>query len=541
MKAFWRNLSLQWKLQIGFMAIAMITTIYNRWIAAKELTQFINTVKKTGDNPQLVLELTEQYDTFLWNSIWDSLLQFGLQFIVIAFVAKLFIAPLLSLIKSLEAVEDGDLTQSVDVHSKDEIGELENHFNLMLKKLNSILQDVDKSTVHMSQSAYQIAAISKEIEDMSEAEKAKETEINQATAEVQDVAENVQSIASQAKQQSIAVEQQANQSLESLTNSKQQLNQVSSEISETSGQVEEIVEFSHNINTILSTIKEIAEQTNLLALNAAIEAARAGEQGRGFAVVADEVRHLAVRSQTSAEQITTILEELLNKVTTAQHSMQSLVNNIESSQQQIRIASEVVADMQQEVVQTSELNKNIEDVVLKQMDSFSALNQQLYLLFKTLKENSIKISNSGNISVTLNKLTSSLHNQLSGLKIEKSSNVSSNSEIEEKRNAKRIQGHNLVSIIGDFGRLEGLSNDISETGLGIMLSEEIPTSSSIKIELRLPNQELNDYKVQNPLLIPARIAWQRKSGEQRLAGIQFVNPSSSQIDDIRKCIAFYNS
>jgi len=540
MKTFWLNLSLRWKLQLGFMAIAMITTLYNRWIASVELTDYIEIVAAKADNPALLAELQQHYDAFLVNSVWDSLLQFTLQFFVIAIVAKLFVEPIISLVKSLEAVEEGDLTQTVMVHSKDEIGELESHFNLMLKKLNSILNDVDRSTIHMSQSAYQIAAISKEIEDMSESEKAKETEINAATAQVRDVAEDVQVLASKANQQSLAVEQQANKSIARLNCSVEQLNAVSQDINQTSAQVEEIVEFSQNINSILSTIKEIAEQTNLLALNAAIEAARAGEQGRGFAVVADEVRQLAVRSQDSANQITKILDELSSKVMNAQGSMTVLVDNISQSEQQITEASKTVSGMQQDVTQTSELNHQIENAVIVQMNKFLDLNQELKSLFKTLAENSVKISNSGNISTTLNSLTSALHDQLAGLKIDKTqSGQNINNGYTEKRNARRVQGHNLISVVGDFGRIEGLSNDLSETGLGIMTNLAIPESGKLAVELKLPKSELHSYKSQSPIVLPASLAWQRRKGEQYLSGIKFEGLSKSESLALKEAIDFY--
>lgn len=541
MKTFWLNLSLRWKLQIGFMAIAMVTTVYNRWIAARELTDYIDIVAAKADNAALLVELQEHYDAFLWTSIWDSLLQFVTQFFIIAIVAKYFVEPIIQLVRSLEAVEDGDLTQTVMVHSKDEIGELESHFNLMLQKLNSILNDVDRSTIHMSQSAYQIAAISKEIEDMSEAEKAKESEISQATAQVQEVAEQVQNLASDANKQSIAVEEQANLSIASLSCSVDQLHSVSKDIKETSNQVEEIVEFSQNINSILATIKEIAEQTNLLALNAAIEAARAGEQGRGFAVVADEVRQLAVRSQDSANQITSILDELSSKVMTAQLSMTSLVDNISQSEEQIRAASETVEGMQKDVTDTSELNQQIETAVLRQMDEFRSLNQELKFLFKTLGENSVKISNSGNISTTLNGLTSALHDQLAGLKIDKSQTKrEDNNGFQEKRNARRVQGHNLISIVGQFGRVEGLSNDLSETGLGIMSNLPIPEAEQVEVELKLPKSELTSYKSQSPLRLPAVIAWQRKNGDQYYAGVKFDKLNKLDADALKDAISFYS-
>lgn len=540
MKDFWLKLSLRWKLQIGFMAVAMITTVYNRWIAASELNKIIDTVAATSDNPQLLSQLEAQYTTFLTSSVWDTLLQFTVQFFVIAIVARLFVEPIIELIKSLEAVEQGDLTQKVQVHSKDEVGQLEQHFNIMLTKLNSILVNVDKSTVHMSQSAFQIAAISKEIEDMSTAEKANESAIELATQEVTELATDVSKLAESAKQNSEQVEKQAKSSLDSLANSVDQLQQMSGEISQTSEQVEDIVEFSKTINGILTTIKEIAEQTNLLALNAAIEAARAGEQGRGFAVVADEVRHLAARSQNSAQQISNILSELSNKVITAQSSMNSLVHSITTSQQQLNKTSTEVNEMQQDVEATYDLNQQIEAASQSQLNSFEGLLSQLHSLFATLNDNTVKISNSANISTSLNQLTENLHNQLSGLNIDKSVDsdpapVNGHS----RRGAKRIKGHSLISLHTDQGRIEGLSNDISVSGLGIVTSQPIPSNTSLNVELKMPQKELEQYQQQKPITIPAELAWQQDQNSKHIAGLKFNGLNPSQKQAIRDSIQFY--
>lgn len=543
MKNIWQSLSLRWKLQIGFMAIAMITTIYNRWLASLEIEAVITKVANHQSSPNLISDLQQMYNDFILGSIWEAALQFTVQFFIIAFIARLFVTPLLSLIKSLEAVEDGDLTQKVEVHSKDEIGQIESHFNLMLNKLNSILVNVDKSTIHMGQSAYQIAAISKEIEDMSADEKAKEHEINQAKSLVKSCALQVQELSQNANQKSLEVEVKAKQSRKSLNLSVEQLQMMSKDILNTSEQIEEIVEFSQTITHILKTISEIAEQTNLLALNAAIEAARAGEQGRGFSVVADEVRHLAERSHKSAAEINQILTELGSKVTHAQNSMSLLVNQIETSQDQITNTAQDVSSMQREVVTTSQLNEQIEQASKDQLTSFTALSNELESLFDTLTENSLKISNSTNISSSLNQLTSNLHSQLAGLTFDKSRVEAQSKVVEDnKRKHPRIQGHNLISVRGDFGRIEGLSNDISETGLGAIFSQPLPKDSKFEVEIKIPKPELNSYQRCPPTRLPAKLAWQKQSRDGKfLAGIEFLNLSIEQQNAIIESLRFYNS
>ena len=165
MKNWFLSLSIRWKLQLGFFMVTMITTVYNRILAAHELGNMVEIARNNNVASTVIQQLEENHSAYIFNSFWESGLEFVLQFFVIGMVASLFVKPILNLCQSLQAVEKGDLTQGVDISSRDELGVLEQNFNGVLKSLNHIMREVDSSGREMEQSAYQIAKISHEISD----------------------------------------------------------------------------------------------------------------------------------------------------------------------------------------------------------------------------------------------------------------------------------------------------------------------------------------------------------------------------------------
>lgn len=204
----------------------------------------------------------------------------------------------------------GDLTQAIDVDSTDEVGELLLAMNGMRKKLLDMLSQITGTTSQLSTASEEMSAITAQSsaviqQQRSETEQVA-TAMNEMTATVQEVAGNISNTAmaaSEANDHSVNGSQVVGQAVE-------QINKLADQIEHASQTIHELEQHSEAISSVMDVITGIAEQTNLLALNAAIEAARAGEQGRGFAVVADEVRTLAGRTQESTVEINLMIEKL---------------------------------------------------------------------------------------------------------------------------------------------------------------------------------------------------------------------------------------
>ena len=213
-------------------------------------------------------------------------------------------------VAELERVADGDLTSSLQVNRHDEIGDLLRGIQSMRGQLHEIVTKITHSTVQLSTASEQILTTTTQTSaniqrGQSETEQVA-TAMEEMTATVQEVARNTADTAHAAHE----ANNEATDGLKVVSQSNQAIEQLASQIGSTSDIIHQVEQDSEGISSVLDVIRGVAEQTNLLALNAAIEAARAGEQGRGFAVVADEVRTLASRTQQSTEEIHNMIDQL---------------------------------------------------------------------------------------------------------------------------------------------------------------------------------------------------------------------------------------
>ncbi|NQZ93884.1 MAG: methyl-accepting chemotaxis protein [Moritella sp.] len=267
---------------------------------------------------------------------------------------------------------DGDLTVRIDYVNKDEVGELVHWFNLFLDKLHGSISETIQSIDSLSQASTQLATSSSTSKSRIQEQSQSIDQVSRSMNEMFETVRHIADYASNASAEASSANSEAETGTVVVKKTIEAIHELADEVKTASKVIDELDAHTSNVGVILDTIRSIADQTNLLALNAAIEAARAGEQGRGFAVVADEVRTLASRTQDSTQEIQQVLEELQRASRGAVEAMQrgmskadigveqsssagDSLTNISSKVQAIHVVNEQIASATEEQAQTSKL------------------------------------------------------------------------------------------------------------------------------------------------------------------------------------------
>ncbi|WP_421864754.1 methyl-accepting chemotaxis protein [Marinobacter adhaerens] len=270
---------------------------------------------------------------------------------------KLIISSIAALRDQLDNIAqgEGDLTQRIPVEMDDDLGKLAKSFNLVLENLQSMIGSIQQLTRELGTGATDLARAAKDNNDGVTRQTDSISMVATAINEMQSAIEEVAGNASRAAEITRDAEEKGKNGARIIRNSSEQVHRLASQISKAVEVIRKLSDDSDNITSVLDVIRGIAEQTNLLALNAAIEAARAGEQGRGFAVVADEVRTLAQRTGQSTEDIQKM-------ITTLQAGVADIVSVMETGSKEASETEKLATDAESELKAILEAMANIADV-----------------------------------------------------------------------------------------------------------------------------------------------------------------------------------
>ncbi|UQS17938.1 methyl-accepting chemotaxis protein [Pseudomonas sp. HS6] len=330
---------------------------------------------------------------------------------LLGMLIRILIQPLHVMTRAMEDIADGegDLTKRLTIQNQDEFGVLGTAFNRFVERVHGSIREVSSATGQVNEVALRVVAASNSSMYNSDQQASRTNSvaaaINQLGAAAQEIARN----AAQASTQASDARGLAEDGQQVVDRSIKAMNQLSSMLSASSSNIESLNSKTVNIGQILEVITSISQQTNLLALNAAIEAARAGEAGRGFAVVADEVRNLAHRTQESAQQVQTMIEELQ---VGARESVSTMSDSQRHSQESVEIANlagERLNSVTQRIGEIDGMNQSVATATEEQTAVVESINVDITEI-NTLNQEGVE-----NLQATL-RACSDLEQQASRLK-----------------------------------------------------------------------------------------------------------------------------
>lgn len=326
--------------------------------------------------------------------------------------------PINDIVRNLKTIrQDSDLTIKFRTFNDDELGLISTSLTQVIEHLRGILHSIAEAANTVNSSATELSSFTQETNKRMQQQQAETeqtaTAMNEMTATVAEVAQSTSAAADSAKDADTYAANGNRIVIDSISS----MSQLSEQIQKTAQVIGFLSNESQSIGRVLDVIKSIAEQTNLLALNAAIEAARAGEQGRGFAVVADEVRTLAQRTQKSTQEIEAMIATLQKGVKEAVNAMEVGIKQVDDANNKANEAGQALKEIVASVDNIAELNAHIATAAEEQSSVAGSINRSIIAISDITDDSTRSAHELSESVINLTKLASSMRNQVSAFRL----------------------------------------------------------------------------------------------------------------------------
>jgi methyl-accepting chemotaxis protein len=413
------------------------------------------------------------------------------------------------------SIREGNLTHECSMRSADMIGQIIDAFNGMVSQLAVYMRQITRQSDRVRAGARQMRVTAEEIVRHGELERSRQSEVAAVAALVGDLAVEVRDSASRAQLAAQTAMEHVRVGQATLQVSRHAVEESVREVELAASGIQALQEAVQGIQRITGVISAIAEQTNLLALNAAIEAARAGEHGRGFAVVADEVRGLASKTQESTLEIRRLIEHLTERADEGVTVMGRVVERVRESG---RLAEDITLAMRgidEQVRVTEAANQDIAGQTQEQSSRVEALRRELERLFQVLDDNAERMRGVQVVVGTLDEAADRLNEILGHFTFGEEERETR--RLEQRHGARHTCFLRAKAKVGTGHELQGVVLDLSSTGALLHTGEDIGVGGDIELEIR----PLRASTWTGPVRLPGRIVRKEKVEEGYAIGVRF--------------------
>ena len=383
---------------------------------SKMLSDSAKLISKQADDINEAIDRSSTRVVF-WSALLVGIFGLGIIALVLMTLKASFVAPLLAVSHHIERLATGDFSSRLQLHQEGEMGELNRNIDRMQQSLVGVIDALKNSSRTLTQASQKITTTASSItRDTTASHSSTDqvaTAINEMSATVQEVANNASGAANAAEE----ADHHARQGKTIMENTIDAIRHLSGEVDNVSAAMNQLEAETGRIGGVLDVIKSVADQTNLLALNAAIEAARAGEQGRGFAVVADEVRALAKRTQESTAEIQHIIEAVQQGAGKAMQAMKASQDRTTKTSDMAAQAGVAITEITQAVTRIHHMNTQIATAAEEQSYAAEEINKNVVRVVGLVQNAATNAENSNQVASELDQVARELDKQITHFRL----------------------------------------------------------------------------------------------------------------------------